>query len=116
MPTGIPYKEIPVVITNLKRLGNKGWSFDVIYNQGRPGEYARSYRTSTSGRGLELLRREAVPAEHKYGMDFAARPEVWRQVPWLHKDYKWPLDIKGMKKQLRIFFKSAVRIDLRYMK
>lgn len=113
MTSGMPLKEIPVSIRNLNRYGSRGWSFDVVVNHGKLGEYRRSYRTSSSGRGLERLRWKAVPAERKYGMDFAARPEVWRKETWLSDKYQWAKNQAGMEKQLRIIFKNVVRLDIR---
>lgn len=113
MTSGMPLREVPVVVTNLERYGSRGWSFDVVIRQGRPSEYRKSFRTSTAGRGLDKMIRAAVPAQHKYGMDFLARPEIWREELWLNKKYQWPQQKQAMEKQLRIFFKNLVRLDIR---
>lgn len=110
MTSGMPLKEIPVSIVNLTRYGKRGWSFDAVVNHGKPGEYGKSFRTSPTGKGLERLICKAEPAEHKYGMDFPARPEVWRTETWLSEKYQWPKNQPNMEKQLRIFFKNIVRI------
>lgn len=82
--------DVPEII-DIERYGSRGWSFWCRWRSGRPGEFKRQFRTSTSGRGLSAL----------YGAT------GWSKCRWLADDYLWPRDREGFEKRVRNIMRSG---------